>query len=198
MDSQEATRVSVLQRLVDSADVAAWERARREFVERYTPWIWHWLMRQGLQPADAEDVRQEALLKALMEIKGFEHNGRIGAFRAWLRWIVRHRLQAFLRERVKQATPAGSEIKSIADEGRSRVFEKELLREMLRDHFDSLQGFEPATLEVAKRVLFDGESIQRVAKDTGKTDVAVRVILHRVKRGLRESLEMSGDHAYHA
>ena len=72
MDSQEATRVSVLARLLDSTDEAAWEKAWREFVERYTPWIWKWLMHRGLQPADAEDVSQEALLKALMEIKGFK------------------------------------------------------------------------------------------------------------------------------
>jgi len=198
MDSQDATRVSVLANLLDSTNEAAWERARREFVERYTPWIWGWLMRRGLQPADAEDVGQEALYKALLEIKGFRHNGRIGAFRKWLGWIVRNRLKAFLREQSRQPALAGSEVRWFADEEASRTFERDLLRELLQDHFASLQGFEPTTLNAAKRVLFDGDKIQAVAEEMGTTPGAVRTNVCRVKAELRKSLEMSGTHAHHA
>ena len=49
------TRQSLLVRLQDSADAAAW----RTFVDVYAPAVFAFARRNGLQPADAADVTQD-------------------------------------------------------------------------------------------------------------------------------------------
>jgi hypothetical protein len=62
----------------------AWER----LVEMYAPLLEVWLTAAGLQPADREDLSQRVLEILVRRLPDFEHNGRTGAFRAWLRAIV--------------------------------------------------------------------------------------------------------------
>jgi RNA polymerase sigma-70 factor (ECF subfamily) len=50
------TPVSLLGRLRRPDDLEAWGR----FVELYTPLLYYWARRQGLQQADAKDLVQES------------------------------------------------------------------------------------------------------------------------------------------
>lgn len=52
LPSPPETRASLIVRLRDVADVAAWD----EFVAIYGPLVYRLAIRQGLQAADAEDV----------------------------------------------------------------------------------------------------------------------------------------------
>ncbi len=53
--SPPETRASLIVRLRDAADVAAWD----EFVATYGPLVYRLALRQGLQAADADDVVQQ-------------------------------------------------------------------------------------------------------------------------------------------
>lgn len=53
--SPPETRASLIVRLRDAADVAAWD----EFVAIYGPLVYRLALRQGLQAADADDVVQQ-------------------------------------------------------------------------------------------------------------------------------------------
>ena len=51
------TRASLILRLQDATDVAAWD----EFAEVYAPAVYRSARRMGLQAADADDCAQEVL-----------------------------------------------------------------------------------------------------------------------------------------
>src|SRR5262249_34860782 len=75
----------LLGRLKDLTDARAWE----EFAVRYTPRIYGWCRKQGLQGADAEDVTQTVLANVARRIQSFVYDpGR--SFRGWLKAVTRN------------------------------------------------------------------------------------------------------------
>src|SRR4051794_5735586 len=82
------TRASLLLRLRDSRDEAAW----REFVQLYTPLVYGYARKQGLQDADAADLSQDVLGAVAGAIGRLEYDPNRGAFRNWLFTVVRRKL----------------------------------------------------------------------------------------------------------
>jgi RNA polymerase sigma-70 factor, ECF subfamily len=78
------TSATLLERLNDRSDSAAWRR----LVDLYSPLTNGWLRRHGASADDAEDLTQEVLGVIVREVSRFKHNGRVGAFRTWLRTIA--------------------------------------------------------------------------------------------------------------
>jgi RNA polymerase sigma factor (sigma-70 family) len=68
---------------VQAGDHQAWS----QFANRCAVILEQWGLWKGLQPADAEDLSQDALLVVLSKINAFRHTGR-GSLRAWLRAIA--------------------------------------------------------------------------------------------------------------
>src|SRR5262245_57423053 len=94
------TSRSLIQRLKTPADVAAWER----FDALYRPLLGAWLRKQGVSDSDADDLTQETLTVVTTRLPSFEHNGRVGAFRSWLRAILANRLKVYRRDWHNRAT----------------------------------------------------------------------------------------------
>ncbi len=92
------TRISLILRLAEPADVQAWE----EFAAVYGPALYRLALRRGLQPADAEDVAQEILFAVARAIERFEPNDRRARFRTWLSRIARNLLADFCAGRAKR------------------------------------------------------------------------------------------------
>src|SRR5258708_17176793 len=82
------TRASLLVRLRDSRDGAAWI----EFVELYAPLVYGYARKQGLQDADAADLLQDVLAAVAASVGRLEYDPARGAFRNWLFTLVRRRL----------------------------------------------------------------------------------------------------------
>src|SRR6516225_7192562 len=64
------------------------ENAWKDLTDLYRPLIIGWLNRQGVPASDLDDLTQEVLLSVVKQLPTFQHSGRPGAFRAWLRTIV--------------------------------------------------------------------------------------------------------------
>ena len=79
-DSPE-TRASLLVRLKDSADDAAWA----EFTEIYRPLICRLARARGFQHADAEDLAQQVLTSVARAIGRWQAEPARARFRTWLR-----------------------------------------------------------------------------------------------------------------
>src|SRR5262249_34954043 len=77
------TPSSLLQRLRRSGDAAAWER----FVDLYTPLLYFWACRMGVQAQDAADLVQEVFATLLQKLPEFDYDKNRG-FRAWLRTVT--------------------------------------------------------------------------------------------------------------
>lgn len=98
-NSPPETRASLLLRLRDADDMAAWD----EFVKLYGPVVFRVARRRGLQSADAENLLQEVLLAIAKSLpKWLERNDR-GRFRAWLLRIAHNEAVDMLTERATRS-----------------------------------------------------------------------------------------------
>ena len=109
----DKTRLSLLDRVRDTETGDSWN----EFLAVYDGLIDGWLRKQGVAGPDADDIRQEVLETVFRAIGGFDHNGRPGAFRNWLRTITANRMRRLWRRRVSQtADYAGPDVAQLADQ----------------------------------------------------------------------------------
>jgi RNA polymerase sigma factor (sigma-70 family) len=91
-DGANTTRPSLLLRLRDPKDDEAWQT----FVETYTPLVYAYCRRRGLQASDVADVTQEVMAQVMRSISDFSYQAERGRFRDWLGTITRTKLLRFL------------------------------------------------------------------------------------------------------
>lgn len=84
--SPPETRASLILRLKNAEDVAAWN----DFVAIYAPVIFRVACRHGFQIADAENLIQEVLLSISRALPQWLQRNNRGSFRAWLLKIARN------------------------------------------------------------------------------------------------------------
>ncbi len=80
------TRVSLILRLSESADVEAWE----EFAAVYLPALYRLAIAKGLNSSDAEDVTQDILLAVAGAVRRWRPDSHQARFRTWLCAIARN------------------------------------------------------------------------------------------------------------
>jgi RNA polymerase sigma-70 factor (ECF subfamily) len=93
MAETPATRASLLVRLRDPRDRDAWT----QFLDLYTPLVYGYARKQGLQDADAADLCQDVLGAVAGAIGRLEYDRARGTFRSWLFTIVRRKLLTWRR-----------------------------------------------------------------------------------------------------
>ncbi len=108
----EITQQSLLLR-ARRGEEAAWRR----LVELYRPLVFSWLVRRQVLAEDAEDLTQDVMAVLVKELPRFEHAGRPGAFRSWLRGITVNRVRGFWRAgSIREVAVGGSEVLEQIDE----------------------------------------------------------------------------------
>ncbi|MDZ4849554.1 MAG: sigma-70 family RNA polymerase sigma factor [Pirellulaceae bacterium] len=103
--SPPETRASLILRLPNAADVAAWD----EFVLVYGPVLFRAARRQGLQPTDADDLVQEVFSAVAKQVGDWFQRDDRGRFRAWLLRIARNIAVNLLTRKPFGATGVGSD-----------------------------------------------------------------------------------------
>jgi RNA polymerase sigma-70 factor, ECF subfamily len=86
--SQPLTSLTLLEK-VRRKEQDAWDR----LVRLYSPLVFHWCKRAGLQPADAEEVGQEVFLAVARAIGSFRRDRAGDSFRGWLRTIMDNKIR---------------------------------------------------------------------------------------------------------
>ncbi len=180
------TSNSLLMRLQKSASDADW----RELVDVYAPLIRGWLARYRFQPSDVDDLVQEVLGVLVREVPNFQHNGRTGAFRHWLRVIAVHRVRTFWRSQ-KHVPDAGflDDLAQLEDENSdlTRQWETDHDRHVVSKFLEVIEkDFEPTTWKAFRRLTFDGAPASQVAAELGISPNAVWIAKSRVLNRLRK------------
>ncbi len=93
--SPPETRASLILRLQNADDVAAWD----EFAELYGPIVFRVARRRGMQSADAENLVQEVLLAVAQSVTKWVERTDRGSFRAWLLRIAHNEAVNMLTQR---------------------------------------------------------------------------------------------------
>jgi RNA polymerase sigma-70 factor (ECF subfamily) len=179
-----STSPSLLERLRQPNCSLAWER----FAELYTPLIYYWVRRQGLQQADAADLVQEVFVILVEKMRTFHYDAG-HSFRGWLRTVTLNKV----RERRRKAVPiqaADAALEDLAeDNGQDPFWETEYREQLVRRALDVLRrDFEAATWEAFWQHGVLGRPAPQVAMDLNLTAGAVRAARFRVGCRLRQEL----------
>jgi RNA polymerase sigma-70 factor (ECF subfamily) len=180
----QSTSPSLLLRLRDGTDVAAWNR----FVDLYTPLLMRWCLRLGLSEADAADFTQDVFVQMLKTLPYFTYNPT-QSFRAWLKtvlmnaWRKQQRHLARIPHQNGDASQAASpDPGQFVDEAEYRDF---LVRRVLAI---AQVDFEPTTWLACREFVMNGRPAEEVARELGLSVNAVYLAKSRVLRHLRSEL----------
>jgi RNA polymerase sigma-70 factor (ECF subfamily) len=183
------TSESLLERLRVQTDGEAWQR----LVQLYEPWLRDQVRSKGLATVDVDDIVQEVMTVLLQEIPKFQHNGRRGAFRCWLRGITVNRLRELWRDRKYRPTAGGSDLErtldQLADEGSelSRLWDREHDHHVVSQLLKAIAGdFEPRTWQAFQAFVIEGRPAATVAAELGMSQGAVWTAKSHVLKRLRQ------------
>lgn len=184
------TSASLLDRVKDDPQSSAWQR----LVEIYEPLVRGWLRRQSLIDSDTDDLVQDVMTVVVRRLPEFEHNGRVGAFRTWLKSITTNCLRDHWRSGRRRPTATGdSDFQQVLAQledptsGLSKNWDQEHDRHVTRKLLEMLRGdFEPTTWQAFQRTALEGASAAEVAEELGITSNAVFIAKSRVLARLRQ------------
>ena len=199
MSDAPATRLSLLVRLREPRDDAAWS----QFVELYAPLVYGFARKHGLQDADAADLTQDVLQAVSGGIRRFEYDPRRGSFRGWLFTVVRNKLRNFLATRNRPGRGSGdSDAQRLLqelpapDEDPSAWWDQEYERHVFAWAAEQVRGaFSEATWQAFWQTAVEGKTGPQTARQLGLSVAAVYLakgrVMARLKELIRETLDES-------
>lgn len=182
---QRETRASLLSRLRDAGDDAAW----REFDDTYRELIVRYCRARRLQAADAEDVRQIVMFNLSRALRTFDYDPARGRFRHYLCRTVRHAIFQHQarpndRENVIDNFDGLAVLESDDAGDADDLWEREWMDHHYRLAMKTIRAtFEPRSVEAFDKLL-SGAPVDRVAEQLGMTTQAV----HKVKQRIRDRM----------
>jgi len=189
MSKTPETRLSLLLRLRDRADHAAWE----QFVQIYRPLIYRLARRKGLQHADAEDLAQHVLMAVMHAIGSWEPNRQRGRFSTWLHRVAQNAIiNALSRARPDRGAGDSKHVELLAQQPAPAGPDSDLVhlkyrRELFRWAAWQVRAeFRPDTWQAFWLSTVEGLAVEDVARRVGKSVGAVYAARSRIVRRIRE------------
>jgi RNA polymerase sigma factor (sigma-70 family) len=191
MNSTPETRASLLIRVRDPADQAAWS----EFVEIYRPIILRLARQKGMQEADADDVAQQVLVAVAKAVQQREHDPRRAKFRTWLGRVAHNAiLNALTRGKPDRGSGDSALLALLSGHESHTGPDSDLLRlEYRREVFrwaarQVRKEFHQATWDAFWLTAVEGRAVEVVAEELAKNRGAVYAARSRVIRRIQEKV----------
>ena len=189
-EGSAGTSSSLLDR-VRLNDAAAWQR----LATVYTPLVYHWCRRMGLQASDAMDVGQEVFVAVSRNIHNFRRDRPGDSFRSWLRTITSNKIIDFRRAcENRELAEGGSDaqrrmVELVAEFDDETVVEETQneTRIVFRAAVESLRSeFKLRTWQAFWMVVVEQKSPDDVAQRLGITRNAVYLAKSHVLRRMKQ------------
>jgi RNA polymerase sigma factor (sigma-70 family) len=180
------TPLSLLERIRADRDETAW----REFDGIYRPMLRRYARACGAADGDIEDIVQGCMTAIHAHISGFEHDARIGRFRAWLRTMVRNRVLNQLARR----GPVPADADQLAQTQRREIlpeeeFERIWWAEHLRYYLGRIRGrVDARTFDAFTAHVIEQQSVKQVCAKYDLSPNTLYKIKWRVTEMLREQM----------
>jgi RNA polymerase sigma-70 factor (ECF subfamily) len=190
MTDSPNTSPTLLVRIRDARDDAAWA----QFVQLYSPLVYRYARRSGLQDADAADLTQDVLWAVSASIRRLEYDSQRGTFRGWLFTVVHHKLYDLRRRQQAQVQGSGhSGAQALLDEQPARA-EIDWWEEGYQQHLltAAAERVRPEVADTTWQAFWqtavEGRSGQEVANALGLSVAAVYLAKSRVMARLKEQI----------
>lgn len=198
MPSSLTTRASLLGRLRDASDVAAWQT----FTDTYAPLIYGFCRRHGLQEADAADVGQEVLAQIMQSIKTFEYSPEKGKFRNWLGVVVRGKLARFHQTQARGLAPGGraeaGALDTVEAPSEDSEWSAAFNTRVLHVALERIRpDYQTHTWQAFEKVWLETRPVEEVAQALGMAKTAVYMAKSRILQRLREEIVHLAEDAAH-
>jgi RNA polymerase sigma-70 factor (ECF subfamily) len=183
--TMHTTSPSLLERLRQPADQTAWDR----LVELYTPLLYYWARRMGLQEPDAADLVQEVFTVLVQKLPQFTYDKQ-KSFRGWLRTVTLHKWGEKQRRAGVRREAEAAPLPDVADpHSPDAAWEAEYHQHIVRRALEIMQSeFQSRTWKACWETVVAGRSAEDVAAELGLSAGAVRAAKFRVLCRLREEL----------
>lgn len=193
LQSPSDTRASLVLRLRDQNDLAAWD----EVLAVYRPLVLRMALKQGLQRADAEDVVQNVFVAVFRSVDDWLAKPQRGRFRSWLLGICRNVALNTLNRHPKGGVGVGGSdaldmLNQLQDSDPkfASEFDLEYQRQVYRWAAEQLQKSTNALYwEAFYRTHILGNDIRNVAKELGIEIGTVYVARSRVMSQLKDKVK---------
>ena len=197
MDEIPETRDSLLIRVADARDQAAWE----QFARIYRPVVYNVARMRGLQDADAQDVAQQVLLSVSKSLPNWERRDESTRFRHWLCRIARNATINMLTRQPKDRAIGGglvpvdipeNQVDSELDSRLVREYRRQLFRqaaEHVRSRADA------TTWQAFAMTMIDGLTIAEAAERLQRSEAVIYAARSRIMRRLRDTVKIMEEDA---
>lgn len=168
-----------------------------ELISIYEPLIAGWIVRAGVEQSEVDDISQEVFQTLSRELEAFEHNGRTGAFRNWLKITTVNRCRRYWDSKKRRSELSGTidgpdVLNQLADPNSelSKTWDNE------HDHYviDRIlkmveREFDRMSFEVFVRNVLKAESPELLAREYEIPVGQVYKIKFRVMKRLRQEAD---------
>jgi RNA polymerase sigma-70 factor (ECF subfamily) len=153
-----------------------------ELYRRHLTHVYRYLLARASDPHLAEDLTAQTFLAALEGIRSYRGDGQ---FAAWLLRIARNKVSDYYRDRrTTMPLEDAAQIAAIDPLPEQVIASRLHIEHVAR----ALQALAPERAEALTLRLFGGLSVAEIGRSMGKSEAAVKMLVHRGLRNLQQRL----------
>ena len=185
-DTVNSTSESLLLQLRQPGNEVAWSR----FVQLYSPLIFFWARKTGLQSHDAADLVQEVLSIVFQKLPDFRYD-RARSFRGWMRTITMNKFREFgRRKKIKFVDASGSLIANVSEDVAASTWDLNYQQSLVAQAMQLLSSeFRHDTWHALQQYMIEQRPAAEVAQEYGLSVWTIYSAKSRLMTRLREQVQ---------